>query len=206
MSRHPMRQRPVPARRAQRGLSPFGAQRGLRPFSAQRGSSLFIVLVLMAVMLLGGLAAARMTEVATLASGNSARRDAALQASQIGVSTAYAAVKALGDEETSVSPWYYAVAQAQGTDGLPSVNFDNAAQLVVGAYTVHYIAERLCTGALPIADAMQQCLVKQVDVLSSAAGGQRIEPPLAPQFRITVRVSGPKNTRVWVQTLVTKGT
>lgn len=189
MRPHPPRRRP--------------AAHALRP---ARGSSLFIVLVLLAVMLLGGLAAARMTEVATLASGNSARRDAALQASEIGVNTAYAAIKTLASEEASVSPWYYAVAQAQGTDGLPSVNFDNAAQIVVGAYTVHYIVERLCTGALPVTDALRQCVVKQVDVLGSSAGGQRLEPPLAPQYRITVRVSGPKNTRVWVQTLATKGT
>jgi len=171
-----------------------------------RGSTLFIVLILLSVMLLGGLAAARMTEVATLSSGNSARRDAALQVSEIGVNTAYAAVRALADQETAVAPWYYPVSQPQGADGLPTVNFDNAAQIVTGAYTVHYIVERLCTGTLPIAEPMRQCLVKQVDVLASAAGGQALEPPLAPQFRITVRVSGPKNTRVWVQTLVTRGT
>jgi Tfp pilus assembly protein PilX len=169
------------------------------------GSTLFVVMILLVVMMLGGLAAARMTEVATLASGNSARRDAALQASEIGVNTAYAAVKALADTEASVAPWYYAVAQAQGADGLPTLNFDATPQIVVGAYTVNYVVERLCAGTLPLDDAMRQCLVKQVDVLASAAGGEAVEPPMSAQFRITVRVSGPKNTRVWVQSLVTKG-
>ena len=32
-----------------------------------------------------------------------------------------------------------------------------------------------------------------------------LDPPNARQFRITVRVLGPKDTETWVQSLVTKG-
>lgn len=169
------------------------------------GATLVVVLVLLAVMLMGALAAARITEVGTLASGNSARRDAALQASDIGVNEAYQAVKALASVDSSVGTWYFATLQATGADGLPAVSFDAAPQRSSGAYTVAYIVERLCNGPLPVTEPLRQCLVKQVDLPGSAGGGEVIEPPMAPQFRITVRVTGPKNTRVWVQSLVTKG-
>ena len=42
----------------------------------QRGMTMLVVLVLLSVMLLGGLALARITETSTLASGNAAFREA----------------------------------------------------------------------------------------------------------------------------------
>ena len=71
----------------------------------QRGVTMLVVLVLLSVMLLGGLARARMTEVGALASGNSAYREASLQASEVGLNTAYEAVKALSNEETQAGAW-----------------------------------------------------------------------------------------------------
>lgn len=172
---------------------------------AQRGSSLILVLALLAVMLMGGMALARMTEVGTLAAGNAAQRNAAVQASEIGVNTGFAALQALANEEANTGSWYFATSQAQDAKGIPTVNFDAAPETVVGPYSVRYIVERVCTGALPVSDPLRQCLVRQVQLPESAAGGERIEPPMARQFRITVRVTGPKNTLVWVQSLATKG-
>ena len=63
---------------------------------SQRGVTILVVLVLLAVMLLGGLAMARMTEIGTLASGNTAFREASLQASEVGLNEAYAALQAVG--------------------------------------------------------------------------------------------------------------
>jgi len=48
--------------------------------------------------------------------------------------------------------------------------------------------------------------VKQEDVISSARiPDEKLEPPNARQFRVTVRVVGPKETTVFIQSLVTKG-
>lgn len=171
----------------------------------QRGMTMVIVLVLLTVMLLGGVALARMTEVGTLASGNAAFREASLQVSEVGINTAFVAVQALTDENTNNGNWYYAQTQAQDANGVPTVSFDTAPEVVVGAYSMRYVVDRVCSGALPVTDPLRQCLVKQVPQLESATDREKPDPPTARQFRITVRVTGPKDTRAWVQVLAHKG-
>jgi len=185
-----------------------------RAAAAQRGVTMLVVLVLLSVMLLGGMAMARLTEIGTLASGNAAYHDAALQASEIGINTAYAAVKALSDENAASGTWYSPVALAKdATTGLPTgVDWATAEkQITVGQMTVSYIAERACTVST-VTDALRQCLVKEYNPGSGVAfesrDASRVEKPAPPnsrQFRITVRVTGPKGTQTWVQSLVTRG-
>ena len=119
---------------------------------AQKGVTMLVVLVLMTVMLLGGLALARMTEVGTLASGNAAFREASLQASEVGVNTAFAAIQGLVDENTDSGGWYFASTQAQDAAGVPTVDFDAAPEVALGAYSVRYVVDRVCTGATLVAD------------------------------------------------------
>ncbi len=171
----------------------------------QQGVTMVVVLVLLSVMLLGGMALARMTEVGTLASGNAAYREASLQASEVGVNTAYQAVRDLTNENSNAGSWYFATQQAQDANGVPTVNFDTATEVVVGAYSVRYLVDRVCTGALPVTDPLRQCLVKRVPQIESSTDREKPDPPTARQFRITVRVTGPKDTRAWVQALMTKG-
>jgi Tfp pilus assembly protein PilX len=165
-----------------------------------------VTLVLLVVMLLGGIAIARMTEVGTLAAGNSAYHEAAVQASEVGVNTAYAAVKGLVDEEANSGNWYFAQSQAVDAAGLPAVNWGSAPEIVVGNYSIRYVVDRLCSGTLPIADVVRQCLNKSVTQGESAVfGAERPDPASAKQFRVTVRVTGPKGTQTWVQSLITRG-
>ena len=77
--------------------------------------------------------------------------------------------------------------------------------MVVGGYSVRYVVDRVCTGALPVSDPLRQCLVKQVAQIESSTDREKPDPPTARQFRVTVRVIGPKDTQAWVQSLVTKG-
>lgn len=172
---------------------------------AQRGVTIVVVLLLMVVMVLGGLALARMTEVGTLASGNSNFREASLHASEVGINTAYAAVRALASEESNSGNWYWATMQATDSAGVPSVSWSSAPSVTVGNYTVSYVAERMCSAA-PVTDTLRQCLVKAIPQTNTARVGEEIlDPPNSRQFRITVRVTGPKDTETWVQALVTKG-
>jgi type IV pilus assembly protein PilX len=171
----------------------------------QRGVTMLVVLVLMTVMLLGGLALARLTEIGSLASGNNAYREASLQASEVGINTAYAAVKVITNEEANAGSWYFATMQAADTAGIPTVAWTSAPELSVGSYSVRYVVERMCNTAL-VTNTLRQCLVKQVPQLeSSSSGHDPLDPPNSRQFRITVRVTGPKDTETWVQSLVTKG-
>jgi Tfp pilus assembly protein PilX len=179
------------------------AQRSARP---ARGTSTLVVLVVLTVMLLGSLALARITEVSTLATGNVASAEAAVQASEVGLNTAFAAARALTDEETSTGNWYYAAMQTTDSAGIPQVSFDSAPEVVVGSYSVRYVVERMCSVA-PVVDTLSQCLVRQIPQIgSNREGVEQLDPPNSRQFRLTVRVTGPKSTQVWVQSMVTRGT
>lgn len=173
---------------------------------SQSGVTIVVVLVLLAVMLLGGLAMARMTETRTLASGNTAFREASLQASEIGLNEAYAALQAVGfSEDNDTGNWYWARTQATDAAGIPAIDWSLAPELTVGNYRVRYAVERLCA-VNPVADTLKECLVRQVPQMESNKVGQdQVDPPNARQFRVTVRVFGPKETQTWIQSLVTRG-
>lgn len=171
---------------------------------AERGVTMLVVLVLLSVMLLGGVALARMTEIGALAGGNSQFREASLQASEVGLNTAYAAVRAIAAEDDP-APGYAPTMQGSDLAGIPFVDWPSAPEVVVGLYSVRWFVERMCSQT-PVTATLRQCLVKQVpQIESSKVGAEPLDPPNARQFRITVRVQGPKDTETWVQSLVTKG-
>jgi Tfp pilus assembly protein PilX len=180
---------------------------------AEQGVTIVVTLILLVVMLMGGLALARLTEVSTLAAGNAAYHEAAVQASEVGVNTAFAAVQALANEEANVGNWYFAQTLATDAEGLPTAAVINAGpEITVGTYSVRYVVDRLCTGtsippAAPVVtDPVRQCLNKSLRTSDSAiAGKEPPDPVTARQFRITVQVTNRKGTRVWVQSLVTRG-
>jgi type IV pilus assembly protein PilX len=171
----------------------------------QRGVTTVVVLILLVVMLLGGVAISRLTEVGTLAAGNAAYHEAAVQASEVGLNTAFAAVRGIASEDNNIGTWYYAQSQAHDSDGVPNVNWSNAPELVVGNYSVRYVVDRLCN-TLPVTDAVRQCLNKSLLTIETRSfGAEKADPPTARLFRITVRVTGPKDTQTLVQAMVTRG-
>lgn len=195
---------PVSSSRPPSPARPLRSRGMRRP--GQRGVTIVVTLILLVVMLMGGLAVARLTEVGTLAAGNAAYHEAAVQASEVGVNTAYVAVQAITDEETNAGNWYFAQSLATNADGLPTVTWASAPEVMVGIYSVRYVVDRLCTGAMPVTDTVRQCLNKSRRTEDSAvAGKEPPDPVTAKQFRITVRVTGPKGTQTWVQSLVTRG-
>jgi Tfp pilus assembly protein PilX len=193
------------ARRANGGPARRNRARRRSAGRIRRGVTILVVLLLMSVMVLGGMALARMTEIGTLATGNNAAREVSLQASEIGINTAYLATQALASEESNVGTWYWATTQATDANGIPNITWGSAPELSVGSYSVRYAVERLCNTA-PVTDTLRQCLVRQVPQISSSrVGHEEVDPPNPRQFRITVRVTGPKDTETWVQTMVSKG-
>lgn len=172
---------------------------------AQGGNTIVLVLILLTVMLVGALAMARIAEVSTLAGGNAATGDAAMQASEVGLNTGFAAVRALAGEDAAVGGWYWPTTQATDANGIPTIGWNGTPELVVGNFRVRYAVERLCS-VTPVIDTLRQCLIKQVVLTeSNRAGAEQPDPPNSRQFRVTVRVTGPKDTQVWTQALVTRG-
>jgi len=178
---------------------------GLR--HSERGATILIVIVLLAVMLLGALALARMTEASTLSAGNSTYRETSLQASEIGLNAAFARVRELtaAEENVSAGGWYYAQVQPQDANGMPLVAFDPGTETVVGNYRVRYVVERVCSVSV-VSEPLRECLVKALKVPDSRVESEdRLFPPNSTQYRATVRVTGPKDTTVFTQSLLTKG-
>jgi len=173
----------------------------------QRGATMLVVMVLLSVMLLGALALARITEVGSLATGNAAYREASIQASEIGLNTAFAQVRAipLASENSDAAPWYWSTARPQDTNGLPVVDWSAAPEIVVGAYSVRYVVERVCTVAA-VANPLRECLVKRVKLPATGIDSDdKLENPNSKQYRVTIRVTGPKETTTFIQSLLTKG-
>lgn len=172
----------------------------------QKGVTMLVVLVLLSVMLLGALAMARLAEVSTLAGGNAAWHDAAVQASEVGLNNAFQALRELPDESQPRGTWYSPIVVGKDGDGIPSgIDWTTVPSITVGALTVRYVAERVCSVAV-VTDPLRDCLVRhspQQDTHSEDK--EKLAPPNARQFRITVRVTGPKGTESYVQSLVTRG-
>lgn len=172
----------------------------------QRGVTILVTLVLLVVMLLGGVALSRLTEIGTLAAGNAAYQEASVQASEVGINSAFVAVRALASEEANSGSWYFAQRLATDSDGAPNVDWSTMPETVVGNYRVRYVVDRLCTGVLPVTDYVRQCLNKSMTTIDPRrVGVEKADPPSAKQFRITVRVTGPKDTQTFVQSMVTRG-
>ncbi len=175
----------------------------------QRGMTMLMVLVLIAVMLLGGLALARMTEASYLISGNVSGKDASVHAAEVGWNAAYTQIKALTNENANAGGWYWASQQpTDASTGIPNtINFDATPTVAggVGRYTVTYAVDRICSVAA-MTVASRECLVKQADVLEDRSfDAPDYQPKNSRQFRITVRVTDQRGTQTWTQSLVTKG-
>lgn len=166
---------------------------------------MLVVLILLSVMLLGGLALARMSSVGTLVAGNISFKERALQASEIGINTAYATVSASTFPESPSQPgWYFSTPQTLDASGVPMVDFDQGRLVTVDAYQVRYVVERMCS-IENVTDTLRQCLVRQMTVEPEckATNCPEVEQPGGKQYRITARVTGPQGTRTVVQSLVT---
>lgn len=174
----------------------------------QNGASLLIVLVMLTVLAMAALSLARVSNGSTTVSGNGAFKAAAMQASEAGLSEAFAQLQALASaEDTTQVRWYYPAMQTLDPTGLPTgVNWSAAPTVTVpGGYAASYVVERMCTGAMPVTDTATQCFVKRLGASGSAkAGSQQMDSPAVVQYRLTAFVRGPKGTQTFVQALATR--
>jgi type IV pilus assembly protein PilX len=171
----------------------------------QSGASLILVLVVLAIGLVGSLAMLRSGEVSALVAGNVSFREAATQASDLGIATAGKALDTMANFDANVSNQYFATRQAEDADGIPTtIDWDSVPVQTVGNYSVQHIVDRLCQTA-PVVDPVADCMVRDGEAPgSNKAGSLSYKNPASVYFRITVRVVGPKSTTAFVQALVLK--
>jgi Tfp pilus assembly protein PilX len=183
------------------------SQRRLADAASQTGSSLILVLIVLAIVLVGSAMLMRSTESATLIVGNTTFKDSAVRSGELGINAAFDAIRALPSEEVNVSPWYFASAQATDSSGMPSsVNWASVTKSTLGNYQVQWVVDRLCVAPLPVTDTYSQCQVSQTQQTGSNRGGWGVAIQNDPvkYFRVTVRITGPKSTEQFIQSLVSR--
>jgi hypothetical protein len=175
--------------------------------------TVLVVLILLSVMLMGGMALARLGEVGTLSAGNVASKEAAMQASQVGVANAFAMIQQAGfnenlaiatDDARGVK--YYAKIQPADEYGMPkfdTAQWDELKSVTVGRYQIRTVVERLCDKDL-VSNKLQDCLVREDSTGPENAGAsvESLEPANARQYRATVRVTDQKGTETFVQAML----
>jgi Tfp pilus assembly protein PilX len=189
----------------------------------QRGVILFVALIVMVAMTLTGIALMRSVDTNVLIAGNLAFRQGATAASDWGVETArnYLLANATGSTlwNDQGSQGYYASwhANEDFTGGDPAmVDFDWAGSRSLGADAngndVQLVIHRICELAGDPNSANANC-VRTVSASGATAssggtkgsttyGGQALPGTQVVYYRITVRVSGPRNTRSYVQAVL----
>lgn len=195
----------------------------------QRGLVLFFALIALVAMSLAALALVRSVDTATLISGNLAFRQAATSSGDAGVEAAIATLDAM--DLANADPSAFKLANhvfnvASATNGYypnadPDLNLtsdatwtnDTSSDAVVdtSGNSYRYIIQRMCrTAGVIIPDA--SCLFsaaatdtsgKSVPLPSQICEGSGCpKGGQSPLYRVTVRVTGPRNTVSYVQTMV----
>jgi type IV pilus assembly protein PilX len=188
------------------------------PDGKQRGVVLFIALIALVAMTLAAIALIRATDTSNIIAGNLAFKQATVQASDTGVEQAITALVNTivpTSVEADIANLYFATQQPVDSYGVPttinwaSVPCRDTAGNTLGscsdssAYRIQYMIDRLCTGTLPITDIQGSCVTSVPSGGGShRSGGVVFTSASKVYYRITVRVSGPRNATTMVQAMV----
>ena len=182
--------------------------------SSERGVVLLVALIILVALTLAGVALIRSVDTANIIAGNLSFRESAVQAGELGTQTAitwlegnnitmlhsnrtdgYSAVRVDRDIEHD-EPWetfWNRVTTARGSaDGGSGAG-----------NTVRYVVHRLCetTGAPHIANCAKSPAGANTGGSFSAGGPAQIASNQV-YYRITTRITGPRNTVAYLQTVV----
>jgi Tfp pilus assembly protein PilX len=194
---------------------PLPLRSAARPPSRERGAVMLIALILLVVLTLAGLALVRSVSTSNVIAGNLAFRQAATHSADAGVEAAIAflAANSAGAALQANVPasGYVALRQdpaaGQSWDAYWNATLAAAAVTLpadVAGNTVSYVIHRLCnaTGAATYPG----CSASPVDTGSAGnshgAGVLQLTSPRQIYYRITARVTGPRNTLSYVQAVV----
>jgi len=195
-----------------------------RPPRRQRGVVLMVALIVLVALTLAGLSMIRTTDTGAVIAGNLSFRQAALASTDAGVEAAFNALGGVAglistSAEAQIPNRYYPTIPGPGAlnydeYGLRKVDVAGApmtvdwttAPTVAGVptgYDVRYIIERMCTGVIPVTDVGTMCVTDgATGGGSKRAGAPAFTGAMKINYRITVRVAGPRNTLSIAQAVV----
>ncbi|RYY62537.1 MAG: hypothetical protein EOO24_58420 [Comamonadaceae bacterium] len=196
----------------------------------QRGVVLMFCLIILVILLAGGVAVVRSMNSSMFSAGNLAfKRDLLNQGEQAvsEVLRAFAATGALGAANVTsnnlAAENYSATELVTNSRGIPNVLLVQSGTLsgpdVSGAtftpaktltgrdgVVIRYVIDRLCntTGSFATLGA-SRCVYSPIAVATGGTAGEE-RPTVAapPLYRVSVRVDGPRNTQVFVQSSFSK--
>lgn len=182
----------------------------------QSGAALLFTLIALLILLAAAIAVARSMQTSFNNAGNLAfRRDLINHAEQ-------ALVVAIGQEynykNSNKNKNYSASILEANTQGIPLALLKNAEFTKYGTTNnditlneknikIRFIVERLCEAAEQSANdqGKEHCLSMHREVKGgSSHQAQAATPPLQPIYRISAKVTGPRNTEVFIQSTFTK--
>jgi len=194
--------------------TPLRMTRAPRP-ARQRGVVLVLALIMLVVLTLGGIALLRSVSTTNVVAGNLAFQQAATNSTDVGVESAITWLQSNNTGttlEADVVASGYLASRQDPAAGQSWADFWQATlkakAVAVGTdaagNTVMYVMQRLCnTSGAP---STAGCSVPPLDATAQdgSMGGGIDQPDPDPQvyYRITVQVTGPRNTVSYVQTMV----
>lgn len=168
----------------------------------QAGSSLILTLITLMALLFSVLALVRSSTSSTALVGNIQFKQGVSLAADLGIYNAINSLRNIASKEVTIAGLYYPVQQPMDANGLPVINWTTVAPLVQQDYTLQYIIERLCAGALPVVSTDQQCSTGNSSQGASSKAGSI---PLANSnmyYKVTINVNGPNNSQAYVQAIL----
>ena len=194
--------------------------------SAQKGIVLFIALIVLVAMSLAGIALMRNVDTGTIIAGNLAFRQTSTHVGDVGIEAARGwlmASAAASLQNDQPGNGYYATWQAGidllgtisgtadfawDTDGKDVTTVVPAPAPPPAGYSARFVIHRLCENS---GDPAGAGCVRATGTATAASGGTKgaavygsyaISVPTSSLYRITVRISGPRNTLSYVQAIV----
>lgn len=188
--------------------------------AGQRGLVMIVALIVMVAMILAGVALVRSVDITTLIAGNLAFRQSGVQAADSGVEAARKFLMAPPATLFNDIPKSYYATWNGGATGTPPVfdpttfDWSGKSELPIDAAgnTAIYVMHRMCQTAGDPAIVATNCITAPTSASGNSSrikeGGEfgctgtTCTASNSPYYRITTRVTGPRDTVTYVQVVI----
>ena len=190
----------------------------------QQGVVLFIALIVLVAMSLAGIALVRSVDTSNIIAGNLAFKQGTTQAADVGIEVAFNALPnivntSLDTAITSGTYWYYPTRRVHNAKGVPTTKeYDGSAGTgtainwssvpvaqTVSGNEVRVVIDRLCQGPPPVTDLEEKCFSEPgIGGGTRKVGGVVFSATSLVYYRVTARISGPRNSISFVQAILVR--